>query len=1048
MDLTRTAIEKSRITLVLLLGLAVGGHSAYQGMSRADDPGFIVRHAQVVTVLPGASPDRVERLITDVIEAAIQEIPEVEYIESTSKTGVSIVLVKARDEFDDMRPIWDNLRRKVERVARSLPDGIIGPNVNDEFGVVFGIVVTLTGEGYSYAELKTIADEVRDELLRVTDVARVDIHGTQPERIFVDYNNTRLAELGLAPVQLRSILEGANIIIPGGDIRTGVERIILEPTGNFESLDDLRRTVVVLPGNAEIIYLEDLAEISRGYVNPPSDLTYASGAPGLALAIALRDDGNMIALGERIERELARLRGAYPIGVEFDLVVFQPGIIDAKVRQFMGSLFQAVLLVFGMVLLFLGLRTGLVVASLVPMTIGTSLLVMSVFNIGIDQISLAALIIALGMLVDNAIVMAESIVVQMSQGQRPVEAAVGSARELRFPLLISSLTTSAAFLPIFLAQSVTGEYTAPLFKVVTIALMSSWVLALTMTPLLCVLFLTVRIVAPAERFEGPFYRRYRRMLIAGLRNRTTSLVAIAGVLILALQGFRALPVIFFPPSDEAIFTAEYNLPNGSSIERMMEVVEEIDRFIARELVADGAESASGEGITNWVTFVGKSCPRFYVAFHPKPPNPNYAISILNATSRLVITDELIPVLNAFCAEVFPDLDVKLDPLRIGPPIDAPVEVRLSGYEEDKLFDLVDTVKARMRGIEGVRNVTDDWGARSKKLVIDVDQPRARRAGVSNQDVAISLQTAVSGFETTRYREQNESIPVTLRSTLESRTDVTRLESLNVYAQSTGRAVPLRQVADATVVWEPGTVHRRNRIKTVTVASDPAPGTTPAEVVAQLRPWLNAEQEAWPVGYRFEFGGEEETSVKANQSIIEQLPIALMIILGLLVFQFNSIRRTAIVLLTIPLGLVGVVVGLLVVQSYFGFMTLLGIIALAGIIVNSAVVLLDRIRIEIANGVDPTRAVVEASQKRFRPIMLTTSTTIVGLLPIWYSGGSMWEPMVVAIIFGLMFATVVTLWVVPILYSLFFRVGYENVTMQQLEAILDLDLEIALLPDVD
>ena len=1056
MDLTRAAIEKSRVTAILLLGLAIGGQSAYRGLSRADDPGFIVRHAQVVTGLPGASPDRIEHLITDVIEAAIQEIPEVEFIESTSKTGGSIVLVKARDEYDDMRSIWDNLRRKVGRVVPDLPDGIIGPSINDEFGDVFGIVVTLTGEGYSYAELKAVADQVRDELLRVEDVAKVEIYGAQSERIFVDYNNTRLAELGLAPLQLRSILENANIIIPGGDIRTGVERIALEPTGNFESLDELRRTVVTLPGNAEIVYLEDFVEISRGYADPPGELVYASGTPGLALALALREGGNMIALGERIDRELVRLRAAYPIGVEFDVAVFQPKIIDAKVQQFMASLQQSVLMVFGLVLVFLGLRTGLVVAMLVPMTISTSFLVMSVFGIGIDQISLASLIIALGMLVDNAIVMAESILVQMSQGRRPIDAAVDSARELRFPLLISSLTTSAAFLPIYLAKSVTGEYTAPLFKVVTIALVSSWVLALTMTPLLCVAFLTVKRISPSQRFDIRLYRSYRRVLLAGLRHRTASLLLVSGILILAYQGLRALPTIFFPPSDEAIFTAEYSLPNGTSIERTMEVVEEIDRFIARQLLADGgggptdpaasAASLSHQGITNWATFVGKSCPRFYLAFQPKPPKPNYAISILNATSRSAITEEIIPALDAFCVESFPDLDVKLNPLQIGPPIDAPVEVRLSGYDLDLLFDMVDKVKARMREIEGVRNVTDDWGVRSKKLVVDVDQPRARRAGITNQDVAISLQTAVSGIETTRYRERNESIPVTLRSMPQSRNDISRVESLNVYAQATGRAVPLRQVADAAVVWEPGAVHRRNRIRTVTVASDIAPGGTASEVVAQIRPWLEAEQEGWPVGFRFEFGGEEETSVQSNESIAEQMPIALMIIIGLLVFQFNSIRRATIVLLTIPFGLVGVVVGLLVAQSYFGFMTLLGVVALSGIIVNNAVVLLDRIRIEIENGVAPPRAIVEASQKRFRPIMLTTATTVSGLLPLWISGGSMWEPMVIAIVFGLVFATGVTLWVVPILYSILFRVRFQEVTMQQLEAILDVDLEIALLPN--
>ena len=1022
MDLTRAAIEKNRITAVVLLLVLAGGLSAYRGMSRAEDPGFTIRAAQVMTRFPGASPERIEQLVTDPIEEAIQELPEIDFISSTSKTGVSIVMVNVREEFDDMRPIWDDLRRKVERAAPELPEGVIGPQVNDEFGDVFGIVVTLTGDGYSYAELKGVADEVRDELLRVPDVARVDIYGAQDERIFVDYDNARLAELGLSPQQLRSILESANIIIPGGSIRTGVERVALEPTGNFESVADLRRTVVTLPGRPEIVFLEDLAEISRGYVDPPSSRVYASGAPALALALAMRDGGNMVTLGEGVTREIERLQAIYPIGVDFDVVAFQPEIVEGKVREFMVNLGQAVAIVLAVMLIFLGPRTGLVVASLVPMAMIASLLVMAFLDIGLDQMSLAALIIALGMLVDNAIVMAESIMVRMAAGRRPVEAAVGSARELRVPLLISSLTTAAAFLPIALAQSTTGEYTAPIFKVITIALLSSWLLALTMTPLLCVLFLRVRPVAAGERFAGRFYRAYRGLLVACLRRPAPTLAVVVGVFLLAMQGLRIIPSIFFPPSDKAIFTAAYELPAGTSIERTLAVVEAVDRFIGTELRAGEVS----EGIINWATFAGNGGPRFYLAHNPQPPNPQYAFSLLNATSRGVITDELIPRIAAFCRERFPELDVKLNPLQLGPPVRAPVQVRLSGREPDRLFDLVDAVKAELRSIPGATTITDDWGMRSKKLVVAIDQPRARRAGVTSQDVAISLQTALSGFETTQYREGETIIPVTLRSTLASRTDVTKLDSLNVYAQATGAAVPLLQVADAAVTWEPSTIRRRGRLKTVTVSSELAPGVVASDVVARLRPWLDAAQAGWTPGYRYEFGGEEETSGRANQSIAEQLPMAGLIILLLLVGQFNSFRRTAIILLTIPLGLIGVVAGLLLAQSYVGFMTLLGIIALAGIIINNGIVLIDRIRIEIDdNGLDPPRAVIEAAQGRFRPILLTTATTVAGLLPLWFGGGPMWEPMAIAIIFGLLGATVLTLGVVPVLYSLFFRVRFDG-----------------------
>ena len=1044
MDITRAAIERNRITAIALLVVLVGGLSAYGRMSRAEDPGFIIRTAQVLTIFPGASPDRVENLVTDKLEEVIQEIPELDFVNSTSKTGVSIVMVNIREGFMEMRPIWDDLRRKVDKVRPDLPADIVGPTVNDEFGDVFGVIVTLTGEGFSYAELKDVADEVRDELLRVNDVAKVEIHGAQEERVFVDYDNARLAELGLSPIQLRQILESANIIIPGGAVNTGVERITLESTGNFESVDNLRQAVVTLPGRPEILYLEDLATISRGYVDPPSSMVRTSGTAALALAISMRDGGNLITLGAGISRELERLQAVYPIGIEFDVVAFQPEVVDRKVAEFVTNLVQAVAIVLAVMLLFLGLRTGLVVASLVPMAMILALLVMSFFGIGLDQMSLAALIIALGMLVDNAIVMAESIMVQMSEGKKRLDAAVDSARELRVPLLISSLTTAAAFLPIFLAESSTGEYTAPLFKVVTITLLSSWLLALTMTPLLCVLFLKVKPVAREQSFNTMFYRLYRGALLSGLRHRWVSLAGVVTVFVVVLQGFAYIPNIFFPPSDKAIFTVEYELPSGTSIERTEAVMAAVDQYIHDELRVDGppsagtagavfaaqvdeqAETGRVAGVTNWATFIGNGGPRFYLAHNPEPNNPNYAFSIVNATSRAVITDELIPRLEAFCLEQFPDLKVTLNPLQLGPPITAPVEVRLSGRDEDALFDIVDAVQAQLRAIPGTKNITDDWGVRSKKLVVDVNQPRARRAGVTNQDIAISLQTALSGFETTHYREEDEIIPVTLRPSVANRTDLTKLESLNVYAQATGQSVPLSQVADIEVVWQPSEVLRRNRLKTVTGSSDPEPGVTATQAVSQIRPWLATEQPGWPLVYLWEFGGEEETSVKANLSIVAQLPIAGLIILLLLVVQFNSVRRTAIILLTIPLGLIGVVIGLLVAQSYFGFMTLLGIIALAGIVINNAIVLIDRIGIETdQNGLEPPWAIVEAAQRQFRPILLTAATTAAGLLPLWFGGGPMWEPMAIAIIFGLIFATVLTLGVVPILYSLFFRVSFQQ-----------------------
>jgi multidrug efflux pump subunit AcrB len=1026
MNLTRAAIEKNRITVVVLVVILLSGVLSFFNMSRAEDPGFVIRVAVVVTHFPGASPRRVEQLVTDKIEKAVQQMPELDFVSSESKNGISIVYVNIREEYREMRPIWDSLRRKVADVARDLPDGVIGPFVNDEFGDVFGTIVGITGDGFNYAELKEVADEVRDEFLLIPEVAKVDVYGDQEERIFVEYNNARLSELGLSPIQLEQILSGRNIIIPGGSVETSEERISLEPSGNFETLEDVKRALISLPGRAELIALQDIARIERGYVDPPQTKLRVNGEAALALAISMREGGNIIDLGRQVEETVARVESEYPIGIDFTYIQFQADPVNRKVNEFIGNLMQAVAIVVVVMLLSLGIRTGLVVASLIPMAMVMALMIMGFFGIGLDQMSLASLIIALGMLVDNAIVMSESIMVQMGEGKPAIDAAVDSASELRVPLLIASLTTVAAFLPIYLAESGTGEYTAPLFKVVAITLLSSWILSLTMVPMLCVTFFKAK-QRPAETaYESRFYQTYRRLLLLGLRYRWAAVALTAVVFFLALQAFALVPVIFFPPNDRPTLTAEFRLPVGSNLESTDRTVAEVERILRDEMLLDADEIAEGEeGVTNWAVFMGEGAPRFILPLYVEQETPEYAIFIINATSREVI-DTIVPELRRFCLETFPDLKAQIDPLPLGPPITNPIEIRVSGRDEDVIFGLVDSVKAKLHSLAGPTGISDDWGARAKKLMVHIDEARARRAGVSNLDIAISLQTALTGFDTTQFREEDKVIPVTLRSVAADRRDLGKLESLNVFSQATGRSVPLEQVADIEVAWEPADIRRRNRLKTVTVQSDLEPGVTAIEIINQLTPWLEEQQSSWGLGYSWEFGGEYETSIDSNRSIMVKLPVAALIIVLLLVGQFNSFRRPAIILITIPLGIIGVVIGLVVLRSYFGFMTLLGIIALSGIVINNAIVLLDRIRIEIEdNGLEPQRAVVESAQRRLRPILLTTGTTIGGLLPLYLGGGPMWEPMAVAIMFGLLFATGLTLGVVPVLYSLFFKLSYRD-----------------------
>ncbi|MCZ6900415.1 MAG: efflux RND transporter permease subunit [Bacteroidetes bacterium] len=1022
MKITAFAINKNRITFTLMFVLLMAGITTYTNMPRNEDPGFIIRVASIVTQFPGASPDRMELLISDPIEKVIQEIPELDFVTSSNKTGISTIFVNIKESEKNMRPIWDNVRRKVDKVRAELPDGIIGPTVNDEYGDVFGIIVGMTAEGYTYAEAKDIADDVRDELLDIPDAAKVEISGAQKERIFVEYDNARLNELGLTSFMLKTILDSRNIIIPGGNIRVGNERLALEPSGNFESLEELKRTIVNIPGKQDVVYLEDIAQIYRGYVDPVELKTKINGIPGLAISISLREGGNILNLGKEVEQKMATFNQIYPIGVEFEMIAYQHIIVENKVNDFISNLLQAIAVVLAVMLLFMGFRTGLVVASLIPMTLITSIFVMDIFGIGLDQISLAALIIALGMLVDNAIVMSESIMVRMEHGENAFDAAMASTKELMIPLLTSSLTTSAAFLPIFLAKSTVGEYTASLFKVVTIALLISWIFSLTMIPMLCVKYLRIK-PKMEESKPGKFFNSYQSFLMFSLKKPAIFLGGLILVFIFSMYLFRFVPGKFFPDKDRNMVTVQIEFPIGTAIEKNEEVMVELERFIKDSLQFTEERP---DGVINWASWIGSSAPKYTLSYNPLPPSSENSYILLNTTDwKLNI--QMANRIEMFCNLRYPDMSVVASSLLNGPPVTDPIEIRISGKETDKLFELVGVVKSQVSEIEGTKNTKDDWGIRTKKIYVDINQSRAKLAGVTSQDIAISLQTVLSGFQTGDFREDEKIIPITMRNVAADRDDLGKLESLGIFSQQTGHSVPLSQVADIQVEWQPAIIKRRDRYQTVTIQSQVKDGVSAIDLIkSELMPIMEKTSQNWPVGYKYEFGGEIESSEKGNKSIGAQLPIGGLIILLLLIAQFNSFRKTFIILITIPLGLIGVVVGLLVLDSYMGFITFLGVISLAGIVINNGIVLIDRIQIELdENKMEPQDAIIEATKQRFRPILLTTATTFMGLIPLYLGGGPMFEPMAIAIIFGLIFATVLTLVFVPVMYRLLYRVSFKN-----------------------
>ena len=1017
MNLTRAAIDSNRVTGVLVAVLLVSGALSYNALPKAKDPGFIVRTAVVTTRLPGASPARVEQLVTDKVEKKAQEMPEVDNITSDTRTGVSIVKVNFKESYKQMRPIFDDLRRKIDDVKRDLPAGTEGPFVNDEFGDVFGSVYTLTGDGFSNAELGDIAEEIRDELLKEPDIAKVDVHGVQDEVVFVEYNNAQLTDLGLSPRSLTNVLESVNILSSGGDVVSGRERIVLEPTGNFESIDALRRTVIELPGQG-VVYLGDIVEIYRGYRDPPQSLARANGARALAIAISMRDGGDILKLGERLDVIVPEIQARYPWGVELEKIWFQAANVQQSVRDFGSSLLQAIGIVVVVMVAFLGLRTGLVVATLIPSTMIITFFVMEVLGLTVNQVSLAALIIALGLLVDNAIVVVESVLVKREHGMGAVEAAVQAGAELRMPLLTSSLTTAAAFMPIALAESAVGEFTADIFYVVTIALLLSWLLAMTLVPMLTTTLLRVDSDSKEDAHTGRWYDAYRRLLRWALGHRAAFALAVVAAFTLAMGGFSTVPAQFIAPSEDPIFTAKLEMPLGTSIQASEEVIGAIDDFVAAEFY--GADSRE-ERLASWLTFVGEGGPRFTLGLDPPNQNPANSFLIANTVTGADVA-VVIPAIRKFVFERFPDMSHQIARLANGPPVGYPIQVRRSGPDSDQLYTIARSITTRLHEDRGVASVKNTWGLQTKKLVGAVDQDRALRAGVSSSDVAYSLRAGLTGIELSQYREDDKLIPITLRTVAADREDVSKLDGLSVYSQSTGQTVPLKQVADVRLAFEPGVIERRDRNRTMTLKTQLVSGVTASEVNATFVPWLEAQSTSWPTGYAYDIGGESELSGDANASIAAKLPLAAMAIVLLLVVQFNSVRRPAIIVTTIPLGLVGVAIGLVIARSTMGFFTLLGIIALAGIIINNAIVLIDRIKIEIDElGKSPPNAIVDACVQRMRPILLTTATTVLGMMPLWWGGTAMFEPMAVSIIFGLLFATMLTLLVVPVLYAALFRV---------------------------
>ena len=1036
MNLTAFSINRNRISFTVLTTILILGMVFYQSLSRDSMPPYTVRVATVVSSFPGSSPERVEQLVTDKVEKIVQELPELKEVSSTSRSGLSVVTVELKDQVkpEDLQAVWDRLRRKLTQI-QGLPSGV-NPNLNDDgIGEVFGIAVGLVMDGFSYAEAKDYVDDIKDDFIKLDLAAKVEVGGVQDERVFIEFDNSRLKEYGLTASKLQSIISSTNILSSGGQINLGDERIILEPSGNFNSVKDIEQTLIPVGDGSQLVYLGDITTIKQDYIDPPSQLVTVNGQKAISMHINLKEGANIIQLGADLDVVIKEWENNLPVGLELKRLSSLDTYIDNKISDFIINLIQSISIVLIVMLVFLGFRTGGIIASLIPMVTIMTLMLMGVINMGLNQVTLAALIMALGMMVDNAIVVAETILVKMENGIDAKKAAIDACSELFTPLLISTLTTSAAFLAFYMAESTMGDIVGPIFVVISLALLSSWILALTVITLLCYLFLKVipkseKKVSFIDKIINKLKLYYKDLILIALSYKRLVLFGIIAAFFLSLLGFGKIAFVFFPDSDRNMITVDINLPQGTRIEATEQVVKDIENFMKTNLLVNDSKP---NGVTDWSAYVGKGPESYDLGYSTDEPDASYAHILIN-TSDFVYNNDLVEKLDKHCFNNFPNADIKVGLLGSGGG-GIPIEIKISGDNPDILAELSEQTKQKLKTVSGTKNIKDDWGPKTKKFVVNIDQNKAQLAGITSADIATSLQTVLDGFQTGEYREDNKSIPILMRSNESQQQTLASIETLNIFAQNSGKSVPLLQVASIDPQWQYAKIKRLDIDRTINVSSELNATGNASSIMKIMTPYMEETSANWPEGYTYKFGGDAENTAENMGAVISYLPLSGFIILLLLIIMFNSIRKTIMVAATIPLGIIGVVIGLLIFQEPFGFMPFLGVISLAGIVINNAIVLIDRIQIEESEIKRPIQdAIIAACLQRFRPILLATFTTVLGLIPLYISGGEMWEGMAVSIMIGLLFGTVITLLFIPSFYSILFKVNYNDYEFN--ESILD------------
>lgn len=1012
-DIATYFIKNKVISWMLTLIFLVGGTFSFFGLGQLEDPAFTIKDAMVVTSYPGATPQQVEEEVTYPIEKAIQQLTYVDEVNSISSRGLSQITVTMKNNYgpDDLPQIWDELRRKVNDISSNLPPGVAKPKVIDDFGDVYGILLAITGDGYSYKELSDYVDYLRREIELVDGVGKVGVTGNQQEQVFIEISMQRLSSLGISLDTIYNILATQNLVTSAGAVRIGDEYVRVHPTGEFKNVDELGDLIITDKGANGLIYLRDVAEIKKGFKEIPDNLVSFNGKEALNVGISFVAGVNVVEVGQRVMQRLAELKEQQPVGIDIDAVYSQPIEVDKSVSGFVVSLGQAVAIVIVVLLFFMGLRSGLLIGLILLLTVLGTFVFMKWLAIDLQRISLGALVIALGMLVDNAIVVVEGILIGMQKGRTRMQAASDIVTQTKWPLLGATVIAVMAFAPIGLSQDSTGEYCRTLFTVLLISLMLSWFTAISLTPFFADLFFkNVKVDQDSDQkdpYGGIFFTVYRKSLEFCMRRAWLTVITLILMLGASLYGFTLLKQSFFPASTTPMFMVDVWLPEGTDIRATNNTLKQLEKVVAAEKGVEYVSSSAGKG-----------SQRFMLTYAPEKSYAAYGELIVRVDSF----DSVVPVMKNFREQLdkqFPEIEYKAKLVMLGPSSGAKIEARIVGSDPTVLRGIASQVVDVMNADPGAFNIRHDWRERTKVIEPIFNESQARRYGITKKDVDELLQMAFSGINIGLYREGTNLMPIVARLPDDERVDISTIEGMKIWSPAIQGYIPLQQVVlGVNVRWEDPLVVRKNRKRVLTVMADPDPigEETAATVQKRIMPAI-ADIEL-PEGYTLEWGGEYESSADAQASLFQTMPMGYLAMFLITILLFNKVKEALIVWATVPLAIIGVTLGLLLLNTPFGFMALLGFLSLSGMLVKNGIVLLDQIEIEIASGKEKYLAVLDAAVSRVRPVCMAAITTVLGMLPLLPD--VFFKPMAVTIMFGLSFATVLTLIVVPVLYRLFHK----------------------------